>query len=54
VIAAIDHHYLGGDGAAGRGQEEHRGVGYLSRLDRPAERRTITIDLQNIRESRDS
>ena len=52
VKAGVDHQHFGGDGAAGRPEQEERGVGDFAAFDRAPERRAIAIGLQDARETR--
>ena len=54
VKPAVDHQHFAGDAAAGRTEQEHRGVGDVAAVDGAAERRAIAIGLQNRREAGDA
>ena len=52
--AGVHHQHLGGDGAAGRPEEEDRGVGDFGAFHGAAEGRAIAVGLQDAREAGDA
>ena len=54
VVSGVDHQNFASDTAAGIAQQEHRRVSNLVALDRPAKRRPLPDDPENIRESANS
>jgi hypothetical protein len=54
VIPGVDHQHLAGDTAAGRAEQEHRGIGHLRGLRGAAQRRAFADDAEDGREAADA